>query len=419
LDDKRTTWKLFAILALVIVNLIGWGRLNFNLAKQGYLSDEFVVNWVAARALITEGESPYQPGVTRAILNALNTDKAPALETVPQFTSPIYTILVFLPIAFIADLSTAQAVWMSLQQIVLAGLILLTVVISPTKPGRVVFSMIVLTTFFGYHALAPIYSGSTILITSLFLLLALLFIQNGRNELGGVFLGLTTIQLPYIVLPILLILLWTLGHGKRLVLLWFLAILVLMVVLGVFVVSDWPIQYLRILFRYALYYPASTPGAAFRTWWPGIGTLLSWIVTIITALVLLFEWWVAIRGDFRYLLWAVAFTLTISVWIGLPALPQHLVLLMLPLILYVSAWSERWRRTGNAIATLCLLLIFIWEWWLVYENMGSLRQVDSLVLLIPLPVISLFGLYWVRSTIVHPKRLLIDQMRSSENYSRF
>jgi hypothetical protein len=415
LDDKRTAWMFFGVIALAIVNLLGWGRINHQIVTQGYLSEEFVVNWVAARALIMDGESPYQPEVTRTILTVLGTDKAPAMGHVPQFTSPIYTILLFLPFAFIAELSMAQTVWMSLQQVVLVVLILLSVYMSPAKPNRLVFSLLIVTTLLSFHALAPIYDGSTILLTSLFLLLSLLSIRNGREELGGVLLGLTTIQLPYMVLPIILILLWTLGHRKRLVALWFLGILILLTVLGIFLVREWPLQYLQILLRYPLYYPASSPGAAFRGWWPGIGMLMSWLLTILTTLVLLVEWWIALRGEFRYLLWVTAFTLVVGLWTGLPVLPQNLVLLLLPLILCVSAWSERWGPVGSVIAVISLIIILIWEWWLVNGILESSRQVDSLKLIIPLPIVCLIGLYWVRSMIVNPKRLLIDEIRSRGN----
>jgi hypothetical protein len=286
---------------------------------------------------------------------------------------------------------------------------------SPAKPNRLVFSLLIVTTLLSFHALAPIYDGSTILLTSLFLLLSLLSIRNGREELGGVLLGLTTIQLPYMVLPIILILLWTLGHRKRLVALWFLGILILLTVLGIFLVREWPLQYLQIFLRYPLYYPASSPGAAFRGWWPGIGMLMSWLLTILTTLVLLVEWWIALKGEFRYLLWATAFTLVVGLWTGLPVLPQNLVLLLLPLILCVGAWSERWGLVGSLIAVISLIIILIWEWWLVYGIMGSSRQVDSLKLIIPLPIVCLIGLYWVRSMIVNPKRLLIDEIRSRGN----
>src|SRR4030066_757532 len=78
LDDRRTAWMFFGVIALAIVNLLGWGRINHQIVTRGYLSERFVVNWVAARALIIDGESPYQPEVTRTILTVLGTDKAPA-----------------------------------------------------------------------------------------------------------------------------------------------------------------------------------------------------------------------------------------------------------------------------------------------------------------------------------------------------
>jgi hypothetical protein len=405
----------FGIIALTIINLIGWGRFNFRLAEQGYLSNEFVVNWVAARALIIDSTSPYHPDVTRSILSELSKSPAAELDNVPQFTSPLYAILPILPFAMIDDLQIAQAAWMTTQEVILVVLILVSLWLSNVKPGKAIFSLFVLTTFLGYHALAPILSGSMIILAGLFLLLSLTSIQTGRDEVAGVFLGLVTIQLPFLILPIALILIWALIKRKKLLALWFLGSVVLLTVLGIFLVRDWLLQYSAILLRFSLFFPASTPGAAFRNFWPGIGVLMAWGLTAITALTLIVEWWLAGREEFPGFLWAVGLTLVLSNWIGLPSLPENLVLLIIPLIMCIGAWSERWGRMGSVIAATSMLVIFFWEWWLVVANLYSLRQVDALKLLLPMPLVCLIGLYWVRQVIIHPKRLLVEELRAREH----
>lgn len=415
LVNKRSAWILLSVIALGLISLLGWGRYNYELAIQGTLSEEFVVNWVAAREFIINGVSPYHSEVTYKILTILDTDHSLFIGRVTQFTSPIYLILLLLPVAIIEDFSLAQAVWMSLQLILLVMIMLLSVKLCPTKPRFWIFGLLVATTFTGIHAIAPILTGSPILLATVILLLALLAIKNGKDVVGGIFLGLATIQLVYLVLPIVIILIWTLVHRKRLVALWFLGSVTLLTVIGVIVVSDWPLQFLRILSNYSLYYPTSFPRAGFRVWLPGIGMLLSWLVTITTSGVLLFEWWVALRNDNRHLLWVIGLTFSLGMWIGLPTIPENLVLLLLPLILCVNTWSERWRQSGNVIAAITMLIIFVWEWWLVIKNVDSLSQVDSLKLLIPLPAICLIGLYWVRDTFLRSKNLYIDEIRSKEN----
>jgi hypothetical protein len=200
-----------------------------------------------------------------------------------------------------------------------------------------------------------------------------------------------------------------------LVLLWFLGSLVILSAIGVFLVPEWPKQYLRILLNYTLFFPASSPAAAFRVWWPGIGDLLSWILSIFTILVLAVEWFSGMKKDFRWLLWAVGLTLVLSTWSGIPVLLQNLVLLTMPLILYTCSASERWKLSGDITAMISLVILFLWAWYLAIGNRGNIYQVDNLDLLFPFPLISLVGLYWVRWLFIRPKRRAIEQIRVTEN----
>ena len=185
--------------------------------------------------------------------------------------------------------------------------------------------------------------------------------------------------------------------------------------LGIFIVHDWLVYYLKIMVNFTLFFPASSPGAAFRVWWPGIGNMLSWALTIFSVVVLLLEWWLVVKRDIRWLLWTLCLTLVLGVWVGIPVVPDNLVLLVVPLILCVGIWSERWGKSGNLVAIVNIFLIFIWEWLIVYGNSGNVRQVDNLDVLFPMPIICLIGLYWIRWLVVRPKSLYIDDLRSSEN----
>lgn len=400
----------------MIVALLGWGRFNYQYANKGFLNEEFVVNWVAARALVIDGGSPYHASVTREILTILGTGSTSTIGHVPQFTSPIYSLFILIPIAVIDDLTMAQAVWTSLQQVFLVVTILLTVHLSPYKPRRIIFAILVVTSFLGYHLITQIYHGGLFLLSCVVLLLSMVSIQNKRDEIAGILLGVVTIQLPYLILPILFILFWTMSHKRYLVFLWFISSVIILSVFGVFIVSGWPLQYLRILLNFSLYVPASSTGAAFHAWWPALSDLLSWLSAIAFGAMLAYEWLNSRRSDFRVFIWVMSFTIVISIWIGLPAIPQSLVLLQFPLMVCVGAWNDRWGKVGMIIAVLSLLITFFWQWWLMDLYIDTSNQVDNLKLLIPVPLICFLGLYWIKETIFHPKRLLMNELRAKGDY---
>ena len=55
--------------------------------------------------------------------------------------------------------------------------------------------------------------------------------------------------------------------------------------------------------------------------WPGLGKQLGWLISGVSALILLVEWWLALKKDFRWFLWTVSLTIVISQWIGIPTIP--------------------------------------------------------------------------------------------------
>jgi hypothetical protein len=150
--------------------------------------------------------------------------------------------------------------------------------------------------------------------------------------------------------------------------------------------------------------------------WPGLGKQLSWLVSGVSALILLVEWWLALKKDFRWFLWTVSLTIVISQWIGIPTIPGHFIELILPLILISALFIERWPRGGQWVAVFMAVILFIWEWVLFYFDLTSYQPKMQLNLIIPLPLILLIGLFWVRWWAIKPRRLLIEELKLGESY---
>jgi len=120
------------------------------------------------------------------------------------------------------------------------------------------------------------------------------------------------------------------------------------------------------------------------------------------------------KKDFRWVLWTGCLTLTISPWIGLPVELDDLVLLLLPLILVLSVWEERFGTQGYWIAATVPVLLLLGLWLLDFRASNAMfpqRAMDALIF--PMPLLILIGLYWVRWWAIRPVRTYIEDLRSS------
>ena len=156
------------------------------------------------------------------------------------------------------------------------------------------------------------------------------------------------------------------------------------------------------------------PGVLFLDLWPGLGKQIGWMLTGILMVILIFEWFFALRKDFRWFLWAACLTIVISQWIGIPTIPGNFTGLILPLILISAMLSEHWPNGGQWISVLFAFIIFVLEWAILIFDLNSSQPGMQLNLLLPLPLILFIGLYWVRWWAIKPKQMLIDEMRYSE-----
>ena len=224
------------------------------------------------------------------------------------------------------------------------------------------------------------------------------------------------IQPQVVILFVVFVLVWVGSHRKWGMIAWFAGTLLILGIVAALLVPDWPIQYLRILWNYRDYFAPGTPGYAFSNWWPGLGRQMGWVLGAVVGLVLLVEWWLSLRRDYRWFLWTACLTMTVSLWIGIPVNPDAHVMLNLPLLLILSMFAQRWRRGGIWVAITGVVAVFVWEWGLIYATLGEVDPAMRLGLIFPLPLILLIGLFWVRWWTIHPKRLLIDELRSSETY---
>jgi hypothetical protein len=147
-----------------------------------------------------------------------------------------------------------------------------------------------------------------------------------------------------------------------------------------------------------------------------LGKELGWMVIGLSVIILIVEWYLAMKKDFRWYLWTACLTIVVSQWIILSTNPGHIVGLILPLILISAMFTERWPRGGQWMAVLITAVLFIWEWILFTKYIIHPQLGIPLSIFIPFPLILFIGLYWVRWWAIRPKRLLIEEQWLGEIY---
>lgn len=402
------------LIVLTVISLVGLGWVNYRLASQGVGGEDFIVYWIAIRSLVTQGTSPYSEQVSRQVLATVSIDSYSRSGMVPQFTFPLYAGIIIFPFALINNFVWAQTLWMTAQEIALAILILLAVKLAGVRPGRVVFTVLVCCTVFSFHGWVPLLRGNMAIWIALIIPLALAALQAERMELAGSLLAFAMIQPNISILFVIFVLIWAYSKKKPLLFFWFLGSTISLSVIGLFLVPNWLLQYIRILWQQSMFFPPGTPGEAFSLWYKGIGSRLGWAVTGLLALILVIECWLAMRKEYRWFYWTASLMLVISSLIGIPTSPLNFVVLTTPLVLCVVTWDARWKYIGRWIAIISMLALFIWEWSLFFGDQVAPSVLGYLNLLFPLPLIALIGLYWVRWWATRQRRMLIEELRTVE-----
>jgi hypothetical protein len=397
---------------MVLLFGLVWG--NYQFAEMNIGGEGFQIQWIGIHSLIANGNSPYSDLVTAQIQETVTLEHSFAHGSSPRYTSPFYSAIVVFPFLIIENQSFAHALWLSAQLVAVFLILILGLKITAWKPPLYIFLIFSLFTMLSFHVIIPWLEGSLAIWAALFVVLAFLAIRNNWNEGGGILLAFSTIQPQMTIVIVVFILLWAISHRRRSLIIWFFMTLIIISIIGLFLVPDWIMQYIRIIYNFSAFFPPGSPAILLRSLWPGLGKQLGWLITGLALIILLVEWWLAMKKEFRWFLWTACLTIVLSQWIGIPTIPGNFFIMIMPLLLVCSMLAERWPRGGQWVGVLIIAILFMWEWALYYFDLASNTPTMQLNLIIPLPLILLIGLYWVRWWAIKPKRLLLEELRLGE-----
>ncbi len=399
---------LFVVIVLLVIG-------NYNYAGQNPGGNDFLVHWVGARDFLTTGVSPYSDETALHIQTLAYGRAAQEGEHELRVAYPFYSVALFAPFALVADFNLSRALWMTVLELALFGLAVAGIRLTRWKISPLMLIFFILFSIFWYHAVRPLINGNAVVLIALGIAGVLLAIRNEMDELAGFLLALVTIKPQVVILIVVFVLLYAFFNRRWRLLVWFFGSMVLLIALGMLFLPDWIAQNLREVLRYASYNPPGTPGQAFAVWLPATGERLGYILSAILGVILLVEWWLARRADFRHFLWTACLTLVISQWIGIQTDPGNYIVCFPALVLIFATWERRWRFKGSLLNFFSMLLLGVGLWVLFMATLEpGYQPQQSPVMIFPLVSFLILGLYWVRWWALRPPTVLFDMLNEKD-----
>ena len=404
---RKNRTIIFLVLAVVLFALLTLA--NFQFTKESRGGYEFFGNWLSVRKFLTEGISPYSDQVALEIQDTVYGRPATTGENPYLFSAPLYSIILHGPFALIKNFILARAVWMTVLEISLAAIVLVTLQLTFWKSNRLIMISLLIFCFFGFQGVMSLLEGSTIILTTLLAAGILLAMYNKHDEVAGLLLAIITFDFMPVALFCLLIILWSIVKKRTRVITWFLGTLVLLLGLSFLLIPDWFIPFLSNFIDQLNGIIPGSPGSVLVDRWGDIGYRISLATTALITVLIVVEWWQAARAGSRLFVWTAMFTLTASTWIGLKINPDHYVLLYPALFLGLELLCERWKIRVYGIVLSILALLFFINWGIYLLTMpGNAAIVISSFLLIPMPFATTFLLYWSKWWVVKAKKIDLE-----------
>ena len=402
---KQLGWIMIILLIAVVFGGLGW--VNYQFAKNNPGGNDFLPHYVGARALIFEGVSPYSDEVALEIQNLVFGRPASAGENETRVVYPLYSVLLFAPFALIGEYILARVAWMIFLEISLIATAFMALKLFEWKPKLTMLGFYYLFSIFWYHAFRSLINGNAVILVGLMITGTLYAIKAEKDKIAGILLAFSTIKPNLVILVIIFILIWCLYQKRIQVILWFFGSMVVLTLGGMLVIPNWILQNIWEILSYPAYNPAGSIADVVGNWFPGMQSIIKWMISGSLGLLLIYEWWIARKQEFHWFLWTVCITLLISQWIGIQTDPGNFIILFSPFVMVIAFLDKRWNKFGSAAAVILMVIVLTGLWILFVTTLNYDNQpAQSPLLYFPLPGIVLIGLYWIKWWVTGSKQIL-------------
>lgn len=401
-SKKLQKWIIYVIIGLVLLSIITLVNYQFSKASPG--GTDFLVHWMGTKNFIQTGTSPYSDDTALKIQTMVYGRAAETGEHELRVAYPLYSILFFAPFALINDFNLARAIWMTLLEICLVGIVIVSFKMTYWKPKPILFGLFVMFGLVSYNSVRPLINGNAVIVVTFLVLVSLLLIRDGKEEIAGILLAFSTIKPQNVILLVLFLLFWAVINRRYRFIGYFIGTMLVLIGISTLLIPDWFAQNLREVIRYPSYNPPGTVGAVLTSWWGDVGSRFSYVITGVLTVLLGLEWWLGRKSQGNYLLWIAYLTIVVSQWIGIQTDPGNFILLYPALFFAIQVISKRWKRSSSTFIISLLSIITLGLWVLFLATLQkSYQPIQNSILFFPLPLLVFVLLYWIRWWVVNSK----------------
>jgi hypothetical protein len=398
------------LIVLVAALLVGLTYANYQFSVESPGGNDFLARWNGARYWLTQGVSPYARQVSLSSQTLIYGRPARPTqgEDFAHFVYPLPAMVFFGPFGLL-PYSLARAIWMTLLEIGLPALAILAWSRLRWRPPPGMMAALMLFSVLWYHGVRSIVVGQFAVIDAVLIGAGLAAIRNRDDLAGAAALVLSSVkpQVPLLLIPFVIV--WGV-RWKR----WHLVAglaggLVAMYGLSMLLLPGWPIEWARQLTEYPRYTSLGSPVSILFSGLADGGRIPALVVTGLGLLSLLAEWRQAGAED-PHFQWTCDLTLVVTNLIAFRTATTNFVVLLLPLIHIVAVLDERYGKAGRLAAVAGLGAGLVGLWALFLSTVVGNEEAAAMYL--PLPLLTLTGLLWIRWWVVRGPRLRPEPFRA-------
>ncbi len=200
---------------------------------------------------------------------------------------------------------------------------------------------------------------------------------------------------------------WAIRSSRHRIWISFFAAMIIMTVVGWLLLPGWPIGWIQQLMNYPGYTDRiGSIVSIIAGVTPGIKDQVSTGLLIVFYAYMVFEWLRTRGNDIPTFLWTAYITLVITNFVAYRTATPHYVALLAPIFLVSKVMGERWGTFGKWLSGATYVLFFAGLWVLFILTIKG--NDEQAIMYIPVPVITLIGLWWTRWWAIRPPTRLVE-----------
>jgi hypothetical protein len=398
-------YQFIALVTLVFLAVCA-ALIYVNLTLKG--GGDFFVHWVGARAFLFDKIDPYSGEVAARVQQLVYPDLAVAGDEPYILDTPFQILPFYYPFSLFSDPIAARAIFTLILELSLLALAVLSLLLTEWESPRIFAILFIFLAIFNFYTFQAIHEANPVLILG-FLYIGILYAYRAEmDELAGALMAFSFCCWE-VGVPFLFLVFWRVYHEKRTrIFSGFFMVSFVLFFVSFLSYPNWLIPFMRATVNNLRADFGFNIHTILIDFFPIQGKALGWLLTFGLVAALGYEWNAVRNGDFRRFYWTSCLSLAVAPLLGFRTEMEHLAVLIIPLALIFAIAHDRWKRPGNGLTILLMLVIFIPPWILYLFAANRFGIIAYELIFLFLPLSTLIGLYWIRWWAIRPPRILSD-----------